>query len=270
MLRYFKEFLILLRDVINKRYLLWVLIIQDFKSKYFGKYFGTLWAFVRPLVMILIMWFVFEVGFKAKPHKDIPFILWLMSGMIPWNYILDCMISTPSSILERSYLVKQVNFRVSLLPIVKVFSALFVHIFFIFFLIFVFWIYGFPPSIYYLQIPYYLGATIILMIGMGWFTSALTVYVRDIAELVNITASFLFWATPIFWDVNMFPGKIQFFLKLNPIFYLIQGYRDSFIYHRWFWEHPKLTLYFWIFTLFVVIVGAITFKKLRPYFADVI
>ena len=68
----------------------------------------------------------------------------------------------------------------------------------------------------------------------------------------------------------MIPERFQFFLKLNPAYYVVEGYRQCFIYHEWFWQHYNLTAYFWLVTLAVMFVGAICFKRLRPHFADVL
>jgi lipopolysaccharide transport system permease protein/teichoic acid transport system permease protein len=68
----------------------------------------------------------------------------------------------------------------------------------------------------------------------------------------------------------MFPGKYMIFVQINPLYYIVTGYRDSFLYHVPFWEKPMLTLYFWGFTGFSLLLGIIVFKKLRPHFADVI
>ena len=82
------------------------LTASDFKSRYLGSYLGLLWAFIQPVATILIFWFVFEVGFKAAPIGNFPFILWLIAGIIPWFFISDCLASSTVSVVENSYLVK--------------------------------------------------------------------------------------------------------------------------------------------------------------------
>jgi len=77
-----------------------------------------------------------------------------------------------------------------------------------------------------------------------------------------------FWATPIFWDINMMPPNIQMILKLNPMFYIVQGYRESFIYFSPFWKHPYQTLYFWLVATILFVSGALIFKRLKAQFAD--
>jgi lipopolysaccharide transport system permease protein/teichoic acid transport system permease protein len=110
----------------------------------------------------------------------------------------------------------------------------------------------------------------VLALGLGWAVSALNPFLRDIAQIVGVLLQMGFWATPIFWDINMMPAKFQVIFKLNPMFYIVQGYRESFIYFHPFWNHPVQTVYFWAVTIAIFITGALIFKKLKPQFADVL
>ncbi len=127
-----------------------------------------------------------------------------------------------------------------------------------------------PFNLYWFQMIYYLVCTLVLALGLGWAFSALNVFIRDVEQITNMGLQIGFWATPIFWDMNMMPSDIQSLLKLNPLFYIVQGYRDSFIYHIPFWQHPGLTLYFWVVTLALLLFGIFVFTKLKPQFADVL
>lgn len=259
-----------LKDIFLNRQLLLSLVQNDFKQKYLGSYLGIMWAFLQPTFTILIFWFVFQVGFKSQPIDNFPFILWLISGMIPWFFFSDALSNATNSIIENSYLVKKVVFRVSILPIVKISSALCIHLFFIFFMIGMFLLYGYSFELYWLQIFYYMFATIVLVLGLSWITSSLVVFLRDIGQLVSMCIQFGFWLTPIFWSLKMVPEKYVWIIELNPIVYIINGYRDSLIYHKWFWEDISMTIYFWSITIIVFIIGSLIFKKLRPHFADVL
>jgi len=156
------------------------------------------------------------------------------------------------------------------LPIVKLFSALIVHLFFIVVIFIVFYLYGRNPTIYGLQVFYYSFSAITLLVGLTLLSSSLMVFLKDMKEIVAILVQFGFWLTPIFWSLNIVPEKYHKFLKLNPVYYIIEGYRDSFIHNRWFWEHPAYTLYFWCFTLLAFVLGTLVFIRLRPHFADVL
>jgi lipopolysaccharide transport system permease protein/teichoic acid transport system permease protein len=256
--------------LIIKRNLVYELAKKNFKSKYLGSFLGIIWAFIQPLITILIFWFVFALGFrKGAVNGDCPFLLWLLAGMIPWFFISESINSSVNSISENGYILKKVAFKVSILPVVKIISVLVVHIFFVFVMLMIFWAYGFSFSIYYLQIGYYLLATIILVIGISWITSAIGVFIKDLGQIVNIVIQMGFWMTAIFWPINFIPEKYQIIIKLNPFYYIIEGYRNSLIAHKWFWEIPiSRTIYFWGLTCLITVSGIIIFRKLKPYFVD--
>lgn len=254
----------------NQIKLVFGLAQKDLQVRFLGSYLGLIWAFIQPTVQILIFWFVFQVGFKSVPVDNFPFILWLMSAMIPWLFISDSISSATNSIVENSYLVKKVNFSVKLLPVVKIMSSLFIHVFFIIFLYIMFLLYDFNPDAYSLQVFYYLTCSVLLVLGISWITSSLVIFLKDVGQLVGMILQFVFWLTPIFWSIDILPVQYKGLIKWNPLFYIIEGYRETFIYKRWFWEHSFLTAYFWIFTLFLLVAGIFIFKRLRPHFADVL
>ena len=135
--------------------MIWNLARNDFKTKYAGSYLGIIWAFINPVITILIYWFVFQYGLKAgSPIKDTSFIYWLMSGLIPWFFFQDALINSTNCMLEYSYLVKKVVFKISVLPIIKIISSIFVHWAFIIFLLIVGLIQGKYPDILTMQIVY--------------------------------------------------------------------------------------------------------------------
>ena len=259
-----------LKAIFQNRVLLWSLTKNDFKQKYFGNFLGIAWAFIQPTATILIFWFVFQVGFKAQPIDNFPFILWLVAGMFPWFFFAEGLSTGTNSILANSFLVKKVVFRVSLLPIVSLLSALLIHIFFIFFMFAMFIYYGYSPEIYWLQTVYYLFATSVLLLGLSWITSSVVVFFKDMGQFVTMVIQFGFWLTPIFWSMKMVPEKYHWIIELNPLVYIIEGYRNSMIYHKWFWEDMNMTIYFWTVTMTVFVIGGLTFKRLRPHFADVL
>jgi homopolymeric O-antigen transport system permease protein len=255
----------------SKRQMIIELTKRDFKTKYLGSYLGIVWAFVHPTIYIVILWFVFQVGFKSQPQADYPFVLWMMCGIIPWFFFSECLQSATTSIIENSFLLKKVVFSIGMLPIVKILSALVIHGFFIAIIFLMSMLYGYPPDLHYLQVFYYLFAAIVLLLGLSWLTSSLIIFMRDIGQLVSMVLQFAFWLTPIFWSAKILPVKYANLIKLNPVYYLVEGYRESFIYKVWFWEgHYMLTIYYWIVTGCIFVLGAVVFRRLRPHFADVL
>lgn len=258
-------------DVIRTRRTIWKLAKNDFKSKHLTSFLGVIWGFVQPLVTILVFWFVFEIGFRSAPVNDVPFIVWFVPAFLSWNFFSETLNSSANCLREYSYLVKKVNFRVSMIPIVKVISSTFVHVAFIGFIVFLMLVYGVGMSVYNIQVLYYFICTLVLLVGLGWLLSAISVFAGDVANLVNVVIQIGFWMTPIFWSVDsMSPLVVNVLKAVNPMFYVVRGYRDSFVDKVWFWEYPLHTLYFWVVALGIFAVGAVVFKKLRPHFADVL
>lgn len=269
-MRYLEMVCRFLFDLVESRHIIWDLTKKDLKQRYLGSALGILWAFIQPTLTVLIFWFVFQVGFKSIPVDNFPFILWLVCGMFPWFYFADAWASATNSIMSNAFLVKKVVFRVSLLPVIQMMSALLVNSFFVLLLFVMFAIYGYEPSIYNLQVFYYWFALICLVFGLSLVSSTLVIFLRDVGQFVSMILQFGFWATPIFWSLKMIPEEYRFIFELNPVYYITEGYRQSFIYHRWFWEMGYLNLWFWLVTAGLFVVGVVVFKKMRPHFADVL
>ncbi len=265
------------RDLWQEKRLVWNLGKNDFKARFAGSYLGIVWAFVQPIVTVVVYWFVFQkalnVGTQStKAGIQVPYVLWLVAGLVPWFYFSDVVTSGTNVIVEYSYLVKKVVFKISCLPVVKAISALFVHMFFLAFILILYACYGNFPNPYMLQMLYYSFAMMVLGLAIIYFTSAITVFFRDTSQIVNIIMQVMVWFTPIMWNIDgmTLSAPVTFIMKLNPMFYVIQGYRDALINHVWFWNHAGLTIYFWCITVILLIFGAWIFKRLRVHFADVL
>ena len=130
--------------------------------------------------------------------------------------------------------------------------------------------YGLPLSVYNLQFIYYLFAMSAFLLGLSWFFSALNVFFRDTSQIITVIVNMWFWFTPIVWVIDMVPPEYRYIIKLNPMYYIIAGYKASFVYHTPFWESAKLGLYFWVICLSVFLAGGYVFRRLKPEFADLL
>lgn len=259
-----------IRSLIAGHSLIWSLAKRDFKTKYAGSYLGIFWAFFQPIVTILLYWFVFEVGFRSAPANGFPFVLWLICGLVPWFMFSDGITAVTSCLLEYNYLVKKLVFNIKLLPFVKIISALFVHLFFISFTLILFLLNGYGVSLYMFQVVYYLMAMLAMILALGLFTSSVVVFFRDLGQIVQIFLQIGVWMTPIMWNIDMISPKWHLLFQLNPLYYIVDGYRDCFINQVWFWEKPVLTIYYWVLVVMLLYVGSKVFEKLRVHFADVL
>ncbi|MEW9924029.1 ABC transporter permease [Clostridium butyricum] len=260
-----------IHEINLNRKMIWSLAKNDFKTKYAGSYLGIVWAFIQPIVTILIYWFVFEFGLKSSsPIANVPFIVWLMTGLIPWFFFQEALTNATNCMLEYSYLVKKVVFKIGILPIVKIITAVFVHLVFIGFLFLVCSIYGFYPSQYTIQLIYYSLCTFVLALGISYATSAIVIFFRDLGQVISIFLQAGMWMTPIMWPADILPQNYKVIFKLNPMYYIVDGYRNTFISDVWFYKDMIWTAYFWIFTIAIFMIGVVIFKKLKPHFADVL
>lgn len=274
---FWKRFLVIPMDIIRNWKLVLRLSKNDFKTKFAGSYLGIIWAFVQPIVTVLVYWFVFEKGLKAggintKAGITAPFVLWLVAGLVPWFFFSDALNGGTNALVEYSYLVKKVVFKISILPMVKLLSALFVHVFFIGFTLVLYAGYHYYPDAYTLQIFYYSICMTVLVTGLSYANAAIVVFFRDWTQVINIILQVGVWITPIMWNIDgmdLSPILITIF-KLNPMYYIVNGYREALIGKTWFWENPTLTIYFWIFTILIFAIGTGIFKRLKVHFADVL
>ena len=259
-----------IKSILADRKIVFDLAKNDFKAKYTNSLLGIVWAFLLPLVIILVLWFVFQIGFRSEPVSGVPFILWYIPAFLSWNFFTEAFSAGSGCISEYYYLVKNMKFRVSLLPMVKIVSASFVHCFFIGFIFFIYAIYGWMPRINNIQVIYYYLCMVVLLIGVTWIMSSVAVFSRDVLNIVALITQVGFWVTPLVWDPSTMPRTVQIVLMFNPMYYICMGYRETFSTTIWFWQHPLLTIYFWIFALLQLAIGAYCFKKLRPQFADML
>lgn len=265
----------MLKEVCQNRRLIYKLARNDFKTRYAGSVFGTVWAFVQPVVTIAVYYFIFGLGLKPgqATGSEVPFFLYLVTGIVPWFYFSEALMNGTSSLIEYSYLVKKVVFNIRILPVVKIVSACFVHLAFVAICAVICVVFGWYPSLYWLQLPYYFICLAALTLSLVYTTCAVVVLFRDLGQIISIALQVGVWLTPIMYNAETFFAShpaIPKILKINPVYYVVNGYRDAFINGRWFWEHAGWTVYFWVLTILLYFFGQWVFGRLRVHFADVL
>ncbi len=240
----------------------------DQKNKFTGSMLGFLWAFIKPFLTLFVFVLVFSVGFKSMPVNDVPFTLWLLSGMIPWFFISDTWISTSYSLLEYQYLIKKIKYNSFKIPIIKIISNFYIHLVFIIFLVLMSTMtVGF--SVHYFGVIYITIALLILIFGLSLITSSLILFLPDIKSLLDVIMQFTFWLTPIIWDGNYIDKGFEWLIKYNPFSYIINCYRTIFVYNQSVFTTDYFVS-FWVITLIILFLGLTIFDKLKKHFADVV
>lgn len=262
----------IIKDHIEYRKQIFKLAKSDLIKTYRGAALGWAWAVIKPVVTIFVYWFAFTVGLRTnKPINDYPFFLWLIIGLVPWFYMGDMITKGPNCIRRYSYLVTKMKFPVSTIPTFVSLSNIIINIILIIIVGIIFYLFGYAPDLYYLQIPFYLLLAFIFFTFWALFSSFLGAMSKDFVNLIKSLVTAVFWLSGILWDADKvtIPWLRQF-LNLNPITYLVNGFRNCFINKIWFWQQPKRLLYFGIITLILLIAGLWAYKKLRKEIADVL
>lgn len=260
-------------ELYQNRHLIWKLAKNDFRKRYAGSYMGAVWALAQPVVTVAMYYIVFDKIMGNQVNRgtgDIPFVLFLTAGLVPWFYFSEALNSGTNAMLEYNYLVKKVVFKISILPIIKIIAATFIHLFFVLVLLVVAAIYGYYPTIYTLQIVYYSVCLFIFVLALCYTTCSVVVFFKDLAQIINIALQIGMWATPILWNIDVLRGNWVVILKLNPLVYIVNGYRSAIYERKWFFQDFFSTMYFWIITVVMFGAGAAVFKRLKVHFADVL
>lgn len=259
-------------DIFHNRKMIGRLAVNDFKNKFAGSYLGIFWAFAQPIVIVSIYWMIFEKGFRSRPlpeMPDFPYLLWLIAGMCPWFFLNDAVNNSTNCLIEYSYIVKKMKFNIDIIPLIKIVSAAFVHFFFMILVVVVYVLYGKVPTAYALQMLYYTFGTFCFSVALVYFTSAINVFFRDMAQIVGIVLQYGMWIVPVMIAESQYPEFLRPLLNFNPMYYIVEGYRDALIRQVGFWENPMMTLYFWVVILLLFLIGRFIFKRMKPHFADV-
>ncbi|MBI2438578.1 MAG: ABC transporter permease [Lentisphaerae bacterium] len=257
----------------QRRRIILALAWQDLRNRYVGATLGLLWSFIQPLIMALIMWFVFAVALQLKPIHGMPFIAWFLVSVAAWNFLAESLSAATQVLREYSFLVKKIAFQIEILPLAKILACALVHLVLLAVVSAILLLTGISLSWFWLQTLYYLAALILLVQALSWITAALSVFSRDVGFCVQALLQLGLWISPVFWEFDMIPERFRSLaalLKLNPFVYIVQGYRHSLLEQLPFWADWRLLLYFWSFTCALWLAGFFFFKKLKPQFADVL
>jgi len=262
-------------DLFNNRGLIKSLAINDFKKRYAGSYLGIVWALAQPIVTVLMYWLVFDKIFGAKAQRlgeglEVPYVLFLTAGLVPWFYFLEALMNGATSLLEYNYLVKKVVFKISILPLIKIIAAAFIHMFFVLLTLGMAAYYGYYPGVNTLWLLYYFACMFFLVLAISFVTSSVSVFFRDMIQIISIALQLGQWATPILWNIEIVPENYRIFLMINPVVYIVDGYRYAICGGDNIFFNLPYTIYFWVLSIAIFVLGAVIFKRTKPHFADVL
>lgn len=265
----FKEFI---KNLYKDRQMIMTMAVRELRVRYIGSSFGLLWAVINPLTQVAIYGIIFGVFFNVKPNPVYgtdSYFLYLICGLIPWQFFSQSINTSTGVILSnRNLVMKAAGFPSEVLPIVSIISQIMSHLIALFVLLIILIFFKVGLSLYILLIPVYIVFLTLFMVGLSWIFSSINVYMRDMQHIVGLIMTAWFFFTPIFYSTEIIPEKIRPILMLNPMNPFIDAYR----YILLAGELPPMGNFIYLVILSIIFfgLGGMVFRKLKPGFAEVI
>lgn len=264
------------RLINENRELLRQLIKRNIYGRYKGTVIGLAWSVIQPLLMLAVYTFIFSVVFKSRwgtlPSGGIDgsysFSVIMFCGMAVFNIFSESITAAPMLIVSNPNYVKKIIFPIEILPIAQVISSMIINLIWmaILFIGAVFLL----KSLYWtmLLLPLILIPFLFLTTGLSFFLASLGVYFRDLAHVNGFIVQILFLLTPIFYSPQMVPEKFQFFLKLNPLTWIVEETRAVFLFKQL--PHWDAIIVVGIVSFIIFQLGYVWLNKTKKGFADVL
>jgi len=241
------------------------------RKRYSGSVLGVIWAIVKPTFYFFIYWFVMTIGIRgSRTIEGVSYAMWMIPGITAWFFLSDVLTRGGVSILSNKHLVTKLVYPIDTIPVSEVLSLFFVHLAMLAIATTIFILSGFGIGIYLLQLPYYVLCSFLLSLAIAFLLSSLTAVSKDIKHMINSFMTGFFWLTPVLWSIVNITSPLRQIILMNPLAYVVLGYRDSFVSRTWFFQKGAYTLYFWAFLIVLTLLAALVHNKLRHEYADVL
>ncbi|WP_418823965.1 ABC transporter permease [Paratractidigestivibacter faecalis] len=248
------------------RYILQQLVTKDFKLRYRRSILGVVWSVLNPLLMMIIMSFVFQYFLRSNLEH---YSLYLIVGNITFALMNDATNGGLRSIIDASSLLKKVKVDRWVFPVQKVFSAAVNFAFSLIAVAIVMVFDGVMPTIHVLWFVVGLVLVMLFSIGIGLFIGALAVFFRDMIHLWSVVLTAWTYLTPIFWDLSLLtnsnaPRIVVWIVKANPMYNYLEIMRSAFVYQN----NPSVTVLALaaIWAVIALVIGIAVFKKIEHKF----
>lgn len=252
------------------KFLMSQLILRDFKIKYKRSVLGVVWSLLYPILMMAVMALVFSNMFRFQV-EGVSYLVYLLTGIITFQYFSEASNLAMTSVVNNFTLINKVYIPKYIFPLAK---CLFVGINFLlslipWFLIIILTQFGlgnYPASIniYYLILPFIFLCLLLFTVGMGFFLSCVSVFLRDVFYIYGIVLTIWQYFTPIFYSIEIIPAKLQFFFQFNPLYQFLDAARTIVLYGQC---PSALNLVLCaVYAIIAMVVGCIVFKKNQDKF----
>ena len=241
----------------------------DIKKENRNLYLGTLWKIISPLIQLGTFWLVFGIGIRGgEPVDGIPFLVWLLTGLVPWFFIRQGIASGALSISGKASLVFKIKYPISTVPVGAILICLYDSMIMLVILTIIYAFHGIFPNLHWLNLIYYIVYIFAFLVSLALVTSVIVQLAKDFGHLITSLLQLLFFLTPIFWQENNVPEWARMFFIVNPVRYVVNGYRYALLYGVNFYERPGLMIFFWSIVVLLFLAGCAMQRKYATRFVD--
>lgn len=240
-----------------------VLTLRELQSRYAGSRLGTVWALLQPLSVTLIFWFVFSVGFKAQGPVGTSYIVYFLTGYVPWMFFSDILNSSSTLVSRHSYLIKKTAVPLPIIFVVPLVIGVIEHAIAFVILLGVIFFNGIAINWTAVLPLYYFVCLMSLAAVLMVPVAVISVFSRDFAQVIAIALNALLWMSPIIWVPSQIDAQVVDWLKLSPLVYVMEGYRTSLAYPDGTVADPLSSWGFWLTVGVLALVAAFVYSRLR-------
>lgn len=239
---------------------------------YKGAALGPAWAIIRPAITIFVYWFAFAIGLRSRsPVEGVDFFIFMMVGIIPWFFMRDAIVDGANCFRAKKAFITKMPFPVSAIPTYKLLANLYSHMILVAIMYVILLLWGFQPSVYNLQIFFYMPLMYLFFLFLSWMTAPLSAVSKDFLQIVRSIVIAIFWLSGIMWNPYTLENPILKGIVLAmPVNYFANGYRNAFLYNKWFFETPYETIMCFAWLVVMLLLGVYTYKRLRKVIPDVL
>lgn len=267
----------IIKELIGSWRVVYRIAKYDNSQIYANNYLGDFWHFADPLLQIGIMVLMFAVrgGDQSNEHASglIGYVTWITVGMVTFFFMQTAMLKSAKSIQSQVAMLSRMNFSLSAIPMISIVGE-FRRYFTMLSLVLAGMLFmDVRPSMYWLQFGYYFVAMVVFLYALSLVTSTVTVLIPDFYNAYNAALRVGMWVSGVIISVDspMFPYILSAVMKLNPLYYVIQGFRETMLENpAWFWQDSTHASVFWGITLMMLIGGAHIHIRFRNRFMDLV
>lgn len=253
-------------EILEYRDLFYFLVTRDIKVRYAQSVLGVGWAVLQPIASMIVFTVVF--GKLARMSSDgVPYAIFSFSALVPWTYFSSSLSESTGSLITAHNMLTKVYFPRMIIPLAPVFSKL---VDFVICIVLVFILMGWfriAPTVWVVTLPLMVLLMMFAAAGLGMWLTALSIQYRDVKHGMNFAVRLMMYAAPVVYPLSLIPEKYRLVYGLNPMAGIIEGFRAALLGTRPMpWD---LLAEASIISFVIFIAGALYFRRLERFFADV-